>query len=410
MPSQFLPSRTSWIRTVLAARSFRRLWLAQIASEVGDWAGRAALGVLVYERTGSAAAVGALAVALLAPYLGIAQVLTARLALRDPRKVMISADVLRAGALGAVALGPPIPVVFALVLVVGMATPPFEAMRSAAVPDTVPQELFDDAIRLSHLAADAAVVAGYLAGGLALAIAGPRPALAADAVSFVVSALLIRGVALTRHSQADTGLHPLTGLRLIAGDAVLRAYVAGFAVIGGMAITAEALAAVVVHQVGGSDGQVGVLAAAVSAATIGATLVFRSSGSDEAVLRRSGFLACAAGIAAALSFALGRSVVGIVPGYLAMGVVFAARIPGNRFLATRAPATVRALLFSTVQGTMALFQMLTPVVAGYAAGQIDPTYTLAACGALAAVAGAVVAGGRYTPNQAISSDGGTALP
>src|SRR3954467_4958139 len=38
----------------LRNRAFRKLWLSQVVSEVGDWAARLALTTVVYARTGSA--------------------------------------------------------------------------------------------------------------------------------------------------------------------------------------------------------------------------------------------------------------------------------------------------------------------------------------------------------------------
>ena len=54
----------------LRVPAFRRLWLAQLVSELGDWAARLALSYLVYERTGSAALAGIVTAASLIPWLG----------------------------------------------------------------------------------------------------------------------------------------------------------------------------------------------------------------------------------------------------------------------------------------------------------------------------------------------------
>ena len=79
-------------------RHFRRLWVADMVSLLGDWAGRLALTVLVLERTGSPAWAAAVTAVSLAGFVGIGQVL-ATFADRYGRiAVMLAADVARAGA------------------------------------------------------------------------------------------------------------------------------------------------------------------------------------------------------------------------------------------------------------------------------------------------------------------------
>src|SRR5215510_11472093 len=85
---------------------YRRLWMAQFISFIGDWFTFVALVRLVKEETGGRLAVGALIAAQLAPsfFLGSIAGSTAD---RIPRRtVMIACDVLRAaGALGFLAIG-----------------------------------------------------------------------------------------------------------------------------------------------------------------------------------------------------------------------------------------------------------------------------------------------------------------
>src|SRR5689334_19187821 len=88
--------RTSQLRAPLRYRNFRLIWLAQLASELGDWAGRLALAVIVEQRTGSALMVALVTAATIAPFVGIGQALSARLE-RFPRKrVLVFADLGRA--------------------------------------------------------------------------------------------------------------------------------------------------------------------------------------------------------------------------------------------------------------------------------------------------------------------------
>ena len=103
-----LRQRATALLSPLSIRHFRRLWLADMVSLLGDWAGRLALAVLVLERTGSPAWAAAVTAVSLAGFVGIGQVL-ATLADRHGRvAVMLAADVARAALFAAMLL--PLPV------------------------------------------------------------------------------------------------------------------------------------------------------------------------------------------------------------------------------------------------------------------------------------------------------------
>ena len=121
--------------------------------------GRLALAVLVLERTGSPAWAAGVTAVSLAGFVGIGQVL-ATLADRHGRvAVMLVADVARAALFAAMLLPLPVGGLLVLAFLAGLATPPFEAARSAALPDLVPEDRYGEALALAgHLGA---VVAGH---------------------------------------------------------------------------------------------------------------------------------------------------------------------------------------------------------------------------------------------------------
>ena len=99
-----LRQRATALLAPLRIRHFRRLWLADMVSLLGDWAGRLALAVLVLERTGSPAWAAAVTAVSLAGFVGIGQVL-ATLADRHGRvAVMLAADFARAALFAAMLL------------------------------------------------------------------------------------------------------------------------------------------------------------------------------------------------------------------------------------------------------------------------------------------------------------------
>src|SRR5687768_15976802 len=74
----------------LRYRDFRLLWSAQVFSELGDWAGRLALAVVVAEQTGSTFLTALVTSASVLPYIGIGQ-LAAAYVNRFPRRTTIIA-------------------------------------------------------------------------------------------------------------------------------------------------------------------------------------------------------------------------------------------------------------------------------------------------------------------------------
>src|ERR1700709_227237 len=79
----------------LAHAHVRRLWAAQFTSELGDWAARLALGVLVFQRTQSAAVVGLVTAASMLGWFGPGQLLVSLTERFPRRRVMVTADLIR---------------------------------------------------------------------------------------------------------------------------------------------------------------------------------------------------------------------------------------------------------------------------------------------------------------------------
>src|SRR4051794_4596362 len=127
-------------------RDFRFLWGAEVFSQLGDWAGRLALSVIVAERTHSTLLTALVTTASVLPYIGIGQLL-ATYANRFPRLHTIAvADVGRAVLFAVLVIRMPVALVLFLAFVAGCLTVPFEAARNSLTPYTVPREHYGDAI------------------------------------------------------------------------------------------------------------------------------------------------------------------------------------------------------------------------------------------------------------------------
>lgn len=176
--------------------SFRRVFLAHATSRAGDAFNTVALVVLVFRLTGSGLGVAAtvvfevLPVILLGPIAGV-------LADRYPRRsVMVAGDVLRAVLVGMLAVvHGNVAVVYAVAFGVSVGSIAFNPAASSLVPDIVEDdELIEANSALWTVAVASQIILAPLAGAL-IAWAGVGVAFALNALSYVISAMLLRGVA-----------------------------------------------------------------------------------------------------------------------------------------------------------------------------------------------------------------------
>src|SRR3954465_11551020 len=189
-----LPERrpTGQLATLVSGlrnRAFRKLWLSQVVSEVGDWAARLALTTVVYARTGSATWAALITVSGLLPMLGPGQLLATIADRVDRRIVLVAADVLRALVFGVLALTTPAtPLLLVISVLAGLATVPFEAARSPATLDVTPADQLPAAMSLGQATQSLALVVGWGVGGLLLVGIGAHGAFAVNAATFMLSA------------------------------------------------------------------------------------------------------------------------------------------------------------------------------------------------------------------------------
>ncbi|MDQ2836304.1 MAG: MFS transporter [Actinomycetota bacterium] len=269
---------------VLRVREFRVLWLADSQSAIGDQIARVALSVLVFERT-SSAILTALTYALTFLPALVGGALLSGLADRLPRRrVLIVADLIRAVLFGLMAL-PRVPIwVLCTLLVLAVLTEsPFTAAESSLVPTILQDDYYVVGTALRTITNQVAQLAGFAAGGIAIAAIGARAGLAVDAATFLVSALVIWiGVkarpAAVREEPSEKvggfgGSSLATGIRLIFGDPRLRTLL-GLAWLAGLYVVPEGVAAPYAAAVGHGATAVGLLMAAMPAGTALGTYLF----------------------------------------------------------------------------------------------------------------------------------------
>jgi MFS family permease len=184
--------------------AFRRLLAARTVSHVGDGIALIALVLLVQGGRGTGTAVGALLLATSIPrFLGpIAGAIVDRV---EQRSLMVACDVGQAAIFGTIAwLDPSFPVLLGLVALAAACDTLFGPAGRSALPALVRPEQLMRANAWIGMSLNIQVAAGPVLGGLLVTWLGVRGALAANALSFVLSALFLLGLAPLR-APADGG-------------------------------------------------------------------------------------------------------------------------------------------------------------------------------------------------------------
>jgi len=190
-------SLASYMRLVGTNRNFRRLWLAQIVSEIGDWFYTLAIYTLLLQLTGHAGSVALALVLQVIPQTLVgptAGVVNDRL---RRRHVMIAADLVRCAVVLAmlfVRSRSMVWLVYPLLLVETTMTAFFEPARSAVIPNISSEGDVLVANTLSSATWSVNLMIGASLGGVVAAFFGRDAVFVLNALSFLMSALLIRGM------------------------------------------------------------------------------------------------------------------------------------------------------------------------------------------------------------------------
>ena len=201
-------------RLVATNRNFRRLWTAQIVSEIGDWFYAVAVYSLLLDFTGKAQSVALAFVLQVLPQFFVAPtagVLNDRL---SRRRLMIFADWMRAGIVLCMVLvrGPGLVWLLYLLLVLEtLMWALFEPARSAVIPNITSGEQVVVANALSTATWSVNFGVGFALGGLVAAHWGRDTVFVLNSLSFVVSALCIRGMSF---AEPHAALAPLKAREL----------------------------------------------------------------------------------------------------------------------------------------------------------------------------------------------------
>jgi MFS family permease len=227
-------SLASYVRLISGNRNFRRLWLAQIVSEIGDWFYTLSIYTLLLQLTGHASSVALALVlqvlpqTLVGPTAGVVNDRVKR------KYVMIAADLVRFLIVLAMLLirsRSMAWLVYPLLVAETTMAAFFEPARSAVIPNISDTSELLVANTLSSATWSVNLLIGASLGGVVAAFLGRDAAFILNALSFLTSAVLISGMRFAEpHAEAAPALRPrdlvdfspvMEGIRYIRSHPVL---------------------------------------------------------------------------------------------------------------------------------------------------------------------------------------------
>lgn len=382
---------------VFAVPEFRALWSAHAFSLIGDQLAQVALAVLVYTRTSSALLTGVVyALTYLPPLLG-GPLLAGLADVLPRRRLMIICDLVRAVLIAAVALpGMPFPALCVLIFVVVLIGSPFTAAKAAVLPDVLPGDRFVVGSAINNITTQACQMVGFVAGGAIVAFIGTHLALAADAVTFLLSAAILalwvhRRPATREGGGGGTSLWAGTkgGVRLVFGDQRLRALVL-FAWLCLFVIAPEGLAAPYAASLDAGGLVVGILMASAPTGMAIGGFIFTRLVQPQRRIMVMGWMAMLS-LAPLIGCATEPPLAIVVALWFVCGLGSSYQLAANAAFVQTVPNEGRGQAFGLVTSGMQVFQGIGIILAGAVAEVLDPAAAIALFGAVGLAAASILA-------------------
>jgi len=375
-------SRIRHLAAPLRDTALRRLFAAKAFSGFGDWAGRLALAVLVYDRSSSATWAAAVTIVSLLPWMGPGQLL-ATFADRFGRiRVMVATDLARAALFALMLLPLPVHALLALAFVAGICSVAFAGARAASLFEISDPDDYGPALSLNAVLHQAEILVGYAVGGVIIAALGAQVALGLNAVTFVCSAALVATLSSTAASEqredAALGLEGVRrGLRVWRADPLCGRALLLFAGVAAFMVLPEALVVPAAGEMGVPPALVGLLTALIAIGAIVGIALAPSGGAHADLLRRTAVRGLIASITAAALFATGAIPAFLVLAFVVSGMADAVSIPTNQVVGERLPAAGRAAAMAVAVGVANGTQVMSITVTGLMADQFGTLLPLA---------------------------------
>ncbi len=215
---------------VFRHRSFSLLWTGQLISTIGSALTSLAASIYIYRLTGSALSVGLMLMATAAPSLLVGLFAGVFVDRYDRKKIMITADILRALLILLVPLLVPLSVIwlYVIVMLTSAIGQFFDPAHESVLPEVAPDEELAAANSLIAISSFGSTAVGFAAAGLIASAANINWAFYADAITFVVSAICVYLISVKPiQSEEETSVAVViknlrAGVRVLFSTPVLR--------------------------------------------------------------------------------------------------------------------------------------------------------------------------------------------
>lgn len=386
--------------SVLANRTYRRLFAAQVIALLGTGLMTIALALLAFELAGenAGAVLGtALAIKMIA-YVGVAP-LVGDFAGKLPRRaLLVTLDLMRATVALALPFVTEVWQVYVLIAVLQSASAAFTPTFQATIPDILPdEEEYTRALSLSRLAYDLENLVSPMLAAVLVALIGFHWLFGGTVLGFLVSAALVLSVTLPRHKTEaavdDAARRTGRGVRIYLATPRLRGLLAvNLAVAAAGAMVIVNTVVVVRGALGLSDADVAIAMAAFGVGSMVAALamprLLDQFGDRSVMLPAAGamtmlLIAFATVMQAGVTAAIWPALL-VVWGF--MGAAYsAAQVPTGRLLRRSVHVEDRPAIFAAQFALSHACWLVTYPLAGWLGSAAGLSATLVVLGVLAGV-------------------------
>lgn len=365
-------------RNLAGNRNFYLLWAGQFISQLGDRLAMVALPWLVYQKTGSAFSTGVVLALYTLPYVlfgAFAGVVIDRF---NKRRLMIVADLVRAGLVLTVALAaqPGLPFVFAVSFAMATVAVFFDPCKLSLLPDIVQRRQLVRANSLLTMGENLSEIIGYSVAGLVAYYFSTRIAFVADSATFLVSAAAlalmayvppVREAALRQTHRV--GAEIMEGIRFLFGHRQLAANTAlVIAAVLGLGAAYPLTFLLAVDVLGQGTKAFGLMEAAIGLGYLGGSALLAGLGSR---VRKGYAMTVGLGVMGAGLVCVGllQSLAAILVAFLVLGAANAAALISiDTFFQETVPEHLRGRVwgvrFALTQGFYALSILVGGALAG----------------------------------------------
>lgn len=217
---------------ILADRTYRHLFLAQVVALLGTGLATVALGLLSYDIAGDEAAMvlGTVFTIKMVAYVGIAPIAGALADRVNRRALLVTLDLVRAGCALALPFVTEVWQTYLLIFLLQSASAAFTPTFQATIPDVLPEEeRYTRALSLSRLAYDLENIVSPTLAALLLAVVSYNSLFLGTVVGFAASAALVVSVLLPNPKPSEPrGVYDRTtrGIRIYLATPRLRGLLA----------------------------------------------------------------------------------------------------------------------------------------------------------------------------------------